>query len=149
MRVCSYNRYYFWQKEKVKVTSCVETGKSLLLRFSQPLSIIGDIELIRDVTVQSQVEAVSECLCIGLPVEYIKNNEIDNPRFLRILLDHLSYKLQTCTTASRVNLLASVENRFASYLLSTVSSNSDGIICMQDFIDEIYRGCFLMDKSQQ
>lgn len=115
----------FLVEGKIKVTSSVETGKSLLLRFSQPLSIIGDIELIRDVTVQSQIEAVNECLFIGLPIDYIKHHERDNSMFLHTLLEHLSYKLQTCTTASRVNLLASVENKFASYLLSTMSPNSD------------------------
>jgi CRP-like cAMP-binding protein len=114
----------FLVEGKVKVTSSVATGKSLLLRFSKPFSIIGDIELIRDVTVQSQVEAVGECLFIGLPIEYIKKYERDNTKLLHILLEHLSYKLQTCTTASRVNLLASVENRFASYLLATMTTNS-------------------------
>lgn len=130
----------FLVEGKVKVTSSVETGKSLLLRFSQPFSIFGDIELIRDVTVQSQVEAVSECLFIGLPIEYIKKYERENTKLLHILLEHLSYKLQTCTTASRVNLLASVENRFASYLLSTMSTNSNnkfGIELKTSNVEEI------------
>ncbi|WP_042222270.1 Crp/Fnr family transcriptional regulator [Oceanobacillus manasiensis] len=115
----------FLVEGKVKVTSSVATGKSLLLRFVQPFSIIGDIELVRDVPVQSQIKAVEESLLIGLPRDYIKKHEMDNPKFLQILLDHVTYKLQTCTTASRVNSLASVENRFASYLLSTHSADSD------------------------
>ncbi len=107
---------------KVRITSSIETGRSLLLRFIHPFSIIGDIELIRNVPVQSQVQAVNECLLIGLPFDYIKQYEIDNPKFLHTLLEHVCYKLQTCTTASRVNLLASVENKFASYLMSTISA---------------------------
>lgn len=111
---------------KVKVTSSIETGKSLLLRFCQPLSIIGDIELIQHVPVQSQIEAATDCLLIGLPFDYIQLHEYDNPKLLHLLLKHVTYKLQTCTTASRVNLLATVESRFASYLLSTVSSDAFG-----------------------
>lgn len=111
----------FLVKGKIKVTSSIETGKSLLLRFSEPLSIVGDLEWIRNIPVQSQIEAVNDCLFIGLPFDYIDKHEKDNSEFLHMLLDHISYKLQTCTTASRVNLLASVENRFASYLLSTMS----------------------------
>lgn len=110
---------------KVKVTSSVATGKSLLLRLVQPFSIIGDIELIRNVSVQSQIKAVEKSLLIGLPRDYIKKYEQDNPKLLHLLLDHVAYKLQTCTTASRVNLLASVENRFASYLLSTLAADAD------------------------
>ncbi|WP_155592948.1 Crp/Fnr family transcriptional regulator [Lysinibacillus cavernae] len=121
----------FLVEGKVKITSSVATGKSLLLRFVQPFSIIGDIELIRNVPVQSQVQAVSACLLIGLPFAYIKQYEMDNPKFLHILLEHVSYKLQTCTTASRVNLLASVENKFASYLMSTISTEPDDSFGME------------------
>lgn len=117
----------FLVEGKVKITSSVETGKSLLLRFVQPFSIIGDIELIQNVPVQSQVKAVNKCLLIGLHFDYIKKHEMNNPKFLHTLLEHVSYKLQTCTSASRVNLLASVENKFASYLMSTISPESDNI----------------------
>ncbi|WP_433941822.1 Crp/Fnr family transcriptional regulator [Paenibacillus lautus] len=130
----------FLVQGKIKVTSSIETGKSLLLRFGHPFSIIGDIELIRDVPVQSQIEAVNECLFIGLSFDYIRQHEMTNARFTSALLDHLSYKLQTCTTASRVNLLASVENRFASYLMSTMSPGPDpsfGMELRTDHIGEI------------
>lgn len=103
---------------RVKATSSIETGKSLLLRFNHPLALIGDLELIRHMPIQSQITAVTECLCIALPFDYIYKNEMGNTAFLQDLLKHLSYKLQTITTSSRVNLLASVENRLASFLLS-------------------------------
>lgn len=82
----------FLVQGKIKVTSSIETGKSLLLRFGHPFSIIGDIELIRDVPVQSQIEAVNECLFIGLSFDYIRQHEMANSRFTSTLLDHLSYK---------------------------------------------------------
>ncbi len=130
----------FLVQGKAKITSSVETGKSLLLRFIQPFSIIGDIELIQGIHVQSQVTAVNECLLIGIPFDYIKQHEMNNPKFLQTLLKHVSYKLQTCTTASRVNLLASAENKFASYLLSTISpepNNNFGIELRTSNIKEI------------
>lgn len=75
--------------------------------------------------VQSQVEAVQKTLCIGIPFEYIYEYAIHEPKFLMSLLTHVTYKLQTCTTASRVNLLASVENRFASYLMTTIHEENE------------------------
>ncbi|TKH44165.1 hypothetical protein C1I60_12540 [Paenibacillus terrae] len=51
---------------------------------------------------------------------------MQNHRFNNELLRHLSYKLLTCTTASRINLLASVEERLASYLLTTQLQNEFG-----------------------
>lgn len=115
------NVLLFLVEGRVKVTSSVQTGKVLLLRFCEPFSILGDIELIQKVLVQSQVEATQRTLCIALPFQYIYDHAIQEPNFLMSLLTHVTYKLQTCTTASRVNLLASVENRFASYLLSTMN----------------------------
>lgn len=119
------NDLYYLVAGRVKVTSSVHTGKFLLLRFNHPLTILGDLELVRDVVVQSQVTAVIDCVIMSIPADYIKQHEMSNPMFLQQLLKHISYKLQTSTTASRVNLLESVESRFASFLLSTVSSEPD------------------------
>lgn len=116
---------YYLVAGRVKVTSSVQTGKFLLLRFNHPLTTLGDLELIRNVPVQSQVAAVIDSVIISIPVEYIKQNEMMNPLFLQQILKQISYKLQTSTTASRVNLLESVERRFASFLLSTISSEPD------------------------
>lgn len=119
------NELYYLVAGRVKVTSSVHTGKFLLLRFNHPLTILGDLELIRDIPVQSQVTAVIDSIIMTLPFDYIRKNEMDNPAFLKQMLKHISYKLQTSTIASRVNLLESVESRFASFLLSTVSSEPD------------------------
>ena len=110
---------------RIKATSSLETGKSLLLRFNHPLALIGDLELVRHIPVQSQITAVTDCLFIALPYEYIYKYEMANPAFLQDLLKHLGYKLQTLTTASRVNLLSSVENRLASYLLSVSTPGNE------------------------
>lgn len=106
----------------MKATASVGNGKSLLLRFNHPLAVIGDIEFIRHVPVQSQITAVTDCLCIALSFEYLRRFEMNNAAFLKSLLQHVTYKLQTNTTASRVNLLSSVDQRFASYLLSVTDS---------------------------
>ncbi|WP_152392723.1 Crp/Fnr family transcriptional regulator [Paenibacillus guangzhouensis] len=102
-----------------RVSSSLETGKSLLLRFCHPVSIFGDIELIQHVAVQSRVEAIEPCSFLFIPIREVKQYLMEDPLFLNELLRHMAYKLQTCTAASRVNLLTSVEERFATYLLST------------------------------
>ncbi|WP_136605877.1 cyclic nucleotide-binding domain-containing protein [Paenibacillus dokdonensis] len=115
----------FLVEGKVKISSSVQTGKALLLRFCEPFAIMGDIELIQKVAVQSQVEAIERTYCIAVSFTYIYEHLIGDPKFLMSLLTHVTYKLQTCTTASRVNLLASVENRFASYLLTTLQEENE------------------------
>lgn len=115
----------FLVEGKVKISSSVQTGKALLLRFCEPFAIMGDIELVQKVAVLSQVEAVERTYCLAVPFTYIYKHLIGDPKFLMSMLTHVTYKLQTCTTASRVNLLASVENRFASYLLTTLQEENE------------------------
>lgn len=110
---------YFQVEGLTRVSSSVETGKSLLLRFCHPLSIFGDIELIQKVAVQSQVQAVQPSKFLFIDIQTVERNLMQDYRFLNELLKHLSYKLQTCTAASRINSLSSVEERFAIYLMST------------------------------
>ncbi|TBL80423.1 Crp/Fnr family transcriptional regulator [Paenibacillus thalictri] len=110
---------YIQVEGQSRVSSSLETGKSLLLRFCHPVSIFGDIELIQNVAVQSRVEAIRPCSFIFVPIREVRQHLMGDPLFLNELLRHMAYKLQTCTAASRVNLLSSVEERFASYLLST------------------------------
>ncbi|WP_340395327.1 Crp/Fnr family transcriptional regulator [Paenibacillus sp. FSL E2-0177] len=109
---------YFQVEGRTKVSSSVGTGKSLLLRFCSPLSLFGDIEYVQEVVIQSQVEAVQQTSLLFIPKQEVESDLMDNHRFKDLLLKHLSYKLLTCTSASRTNLLGSVEERFASYLLT-------------------------------
>lgn len=111
---------FFLIEGKLKISTNLITGKSLLLRFCNPPSVIGDIEFISQVPVKSQVAAVNDCILIGLEFDYLRKHEMSNAKLLHYLLQHLSHKLQTCTSQSSVNLLSSVEHRFASYLMSTM-----------------------------
>ncbi|RKN84469.1 Crp/Fnr family transcriptional regulator [Paenibacillus ginsengarvi] len=111
---------------RTKVSSSIGTGKSLLLRFCHPFALFGDIELIRGVAVQSQVEAVTESRFLYMDIRYVKAHLMQDCQFLNELLRHLAYKLQTCTTASRTNALASVEERFAGYMLTIRSEREFG-----------------------
>ncbi|PEB41720.1 Crp/Fnr family transcriptional regulator [Bacillus pseudomycoides] len=101
---------------RTKITTSVITGKALLLRFCSAVSIMGDIELIQNVNIQSHVSAEEKTDFIFINKHYVNNVLLHDIAFSQELLHHVTYKLQTCTTASRINLLASVETRFASYL---------------------------------
>ncbi|TQR15664.1 Crp/Fnr family transcriptional regulator [Psychrobacillus soli] len=117
---------YMQVSGRTKITTSVITGKALLLRFCSAISIMGDIELIQKVPIQSQVTAVEETDFIFINKTYIRNKLMKDLAFLKELLKHTTYKLQTCTTASRINLLASVESRFASYLCTVRNGDTFG-----------------------
>ncbi|UVI28075.1 Crp/Fnr family transcriptional regulator [Paenibacillus spongiae] len=128
---------YFQVEGQTRVSSSVSTGKSLLLRYCHPLSVFGDIELIQKVVIQSQVEAVQPASFLFIDHRTVESVLMQDSKFLNMLLKHLSYKLQTCTTASRINLLASVEERLASYLLTIRLQNEFGKELQTSHIPEI------------
>ncbi|MFF2479613.1 Crp/Fnr family transcriptional regulator [Paenibacillus sp. NPDC058071] len=128
---------YLQVEGQTKVTASVESGKTLLLRFCHPLSIFGDLEIVQKTVIQSKVEAVSDTHFLFIDKQTVEMSLMQDHLFLNELLKHLAYKLQTCTSASKINLLSSVEERFAAYLLSTRLPNDFGKEIQSSKVQEI------------
>ncbi|MED4584478.1 cyclic nucleotide-binding domain-containing protein [Brevibacillus choshinensis] len=113
---------YFLLTGKIKIFTTSPNGKSLLLRFNNPLAIIGDIEFISHCEVRNTVEFVHPSLLIGISYKLLQERYVNHPPFLQFILQKISHKLYTSSNTTSLNLLYPVENRFASYLLSTTSA---------------------------
>lgn len=109
---------YFHVKGKLKIYTLMENGKSLLLRFAKPLSVLGDVELLREHRVTCNVDSLNESLLIGIQFDDVIKFAYHDARFLRYIIQSLSYKLYTNSNSTSINLLYPLENRFASYILS-------------------------------
>lgn len=109
---------------KLKIYTVLPNGKRMLLRFCGPPSLIGDVEWMAQYPVQNIVEAVGECSLLVVNRDVTHAEESDNPAFLRFMIQNLSHKLYTLGNATAMNLLYPVENRFASYLLSLLSTEN-------------------------
>jgi CRP/FNR family transcriptional regulator, putaive post-exponential-phase nitrogen-starvation regulator len=114
------DRLFILVEGKLKISISLPNGKSLLLRFNNPMALIGDVEFINNSAVRSNVEAVNKSLLIGISNALLHETQSNNPKFLKFLLKNVSYKLYTFSNSSSINLLFPVENRFASYLVSTL-----------------------------
>lgn len=119
------NYMYFLVKGKTKVSTLLSTGKSLLLCFTNPLEIIGDIEFIDNPFADCNVTALNECVCLAFPLDKIKQYAFNDPKFLRFIIESLGTKLRNNSIYSAINMLYPLENRFASYLLSLVSNDCE------------------------
>ncbi|RIW31330.1 transcriptional regulator [Bacillus salacetis] len=106
-------------KGRVKVTKTLPNGSSLLLRFNDALSIMGEVELVTKKPAANTVTAAVECYVIGISFSLLYENYYDNPRFLQYINQYLGHRLYTSSNAAILNALTRVENRFASYLLAT------------------------------
>lgn len=138
---------YFLVDGKYKVTTLLSSGKSLLLCFNTPLSIMGDIELIENPYADCNVQSLEPCICLALPLDKIKEYGYNDPIFLRFIISSLQKKLRRNSSYMSINVLSPIENRFASYLVSSLPSRTsqeifvdiDGINNLAELLGSSYR----------
>ncbi|OTX95334.1 Crp/Fnr family transcriptional regulator [Bacillus wiedmannii] len=125
------DRLYFVVKGKVKVYTITPEGKKLILRFINPLAVVGDIEFIQNSKAHNAVEACSEVVAISISHMVIRNKLLQNPKLMNFLLKNIANTLKISTRFTALNLLYPVEVRVASYLLS-ISTDSNGNMYKKD-----------------
>jgi CRP/FNR family putative post-exponential-phase nitrogen-starvation transcriptional regulator len=109
---------FFLVDGKAKVSKHLENGKSLLLSFYTPLTIIGDVEFIRNKRTDCSVQAIDDTFCIGISFDIVRNKLINDCKFLLKICDYLGEKLSSYSNNSSINLLYPLENRLASYIVA-------------------------------
>jgi len=112
---------------KAKVSKHLENGKSLLLSFYNPLTIIGDVEFIHNKHTDCSVQAIDDTFCIGISIETVRNKLLKDCKFLLKICDYLGEKLSCDSNNSSINLLYPLENRLASYIVAFAKLDDDKI----------------------
>ena len=101
---------------EAKVNLYVSNGKSLLLCFYKSGGVLGDMEMLLEKKVATDVIAISSVDCIGIPVDACKKELTYNTIFLRRIATELAGKLERCSRYSALNLLHTLENRLCAYI---------------------------------
>ncbi|NOV04831.1 Crp/Fnr family transcriptional regulator [Paenibacillus planticolens] len=116
---------HFIVQGKVKVYTTSTEGKTLLINFTTPLGVIGEIECLRRKENLNTVTAVSPVETIGFHKRWLSQYE-GEVSFLRFLLDMVTDKFYLKSISLSYNLLYPVEVRIASYLLSISTEDENG-----------------------
>ncbi len=106
-------------------------GKLAVFALSKPFAALGDIEILSDTRVKSNVIATQESTLLGIPSDIVDRYGASDPRFLRFLIEQLREKLYK-TNALQVNQVLPVINRLAVYLLSQPAANAQGAVLLPD-----------------
>ena len=109
---------FFLVRGKAKVAKHLENGKSLLLSFYKPFTIIGDVEFIKNSKTDCSVRAIEDTYCIGIRFDVVRSKLITDCKFLLNICDYMSEKLKENSNNSSINLLYPLENRLASYIVA-------------------------------
>lgn len=145
----------FLVQGKAKVFTNLSNGKSLLLCFYQNFRVLGDIEVIGDNKLGTNVgdgftningdkavtnvQAIEDTYCIGISYEKVRKYLLEDSKFLRYMCVSLGVKLTRCSKNSSINLLYPLENRLASYLYTTGERdrNRRNCICFNENLTQI------------
>lgn len=111
-------KIFFLVSGKIKILTLQENGKRVLIRFSTPLNILGDLEFLSDYPIETQVEAVTDVIFITINQDEARRKLYNDSDFLRLIIINLGHKLKTMTKNASNNLLYPLKSRLASYLLS-------------------------------
>jgi CRP/FNR family transcriptional regulator, putaive post-exponential-phase nitrogen-starvation regulator len=129
--VCRGNEHlenmYFLVHGKAKVSKHLENGKSVLICFYSPLTIIGDVEFIRNDVTDCSVQAIESTYCIGINYNIVRSKLIKDCKFLLKICEYLGDKLTDASNNSSINLLYPLENRLASYIVAFANTDSDNV----------------------
>ncbi|WP_421383242.1 Crp/Fnr family transcriptional regulator [Bacillus salacetis] len=103
---------------RVKITKTLPSGSSLLLRFNDALSIMGEVEFVTKKPTSNTVTSVGECYVIGIPFDLLYEHYYQDPLFLQYISKYLGHRLYSSSNTAILNALTKVENRFAGYLIA-------------------------------
>lgn len=109
---------------KAKAFINVSNGKTLLLVFYTKTGILGDIELMTNGICTTNVQALTEVTCMGIPMKHFREKLRENVTFMNFVGTHLAQKLDRCARNGAINILLPLETRLCSYILMT---NEDGL----------------------
>lgn len=116
--------YYLLVEGKIKITYLFENGKSMLLKFYKEFNSIGDLELLKNIPIRCNVEAVEDSYLIAIPIEILRKKYFDNVKFLHHLIDSLSEKLFATINNSSYNFVYPLINRLSSYLVEHITDKN-------------------------
>ena len=141
------NYLLLFVKGKAKVYNTLSNGKSLLLCFYNPLMLLGDLELLNSKINPTNVQALELCHCLGIEMTYAKKFLLNDIKFMRYVSSSLGNKLDKCSINNAINLLYKLENRLASYILTTGLHDTVNGVTMYIFDENLTNVAELLGTS--
>lgn len=116
--------YYLLVDGKIKISYLFENGKSMFLKFYQQFNTLGDLELLKNIPILCNVEAIKDTYLIAIPSDIVRRGYLDNIKFLHHLIDSLSEKLYATINNSSYNYVYPLINRLSSYLVEHMTDKN-------------------------
>lgn len=122
---------YFLVEGQVQCNHYHLDGKLAVFAISNPFGAIGDLEILTDEPLRSNVIATRDTTMLGIARPYVQRYGADDPRFLHFLIDQLRAKLYE-TNNLQVGQVQPLLNRLAVYILSRAMHNNPAEVVLPE-----------------
>jgi len=122
---------YFLVEGQLQCSHYHLNGKLAVFAVSNPFAAIGDMEILTDEPIRSNVIATAPTTLLGITAEEVEYYGGQDPRFLRFLIDQLRAKLLK-TNAIQMSQVLPVVSRLALYLLAESSRDQSDRLFLPD-----------------
>lgn len=118
---------YFLVRGQVQCSHYHLNGKLAVVALSTPFAAIGDLEILTQERVYSDVIATQDTTMLGIASDVVHRYGANDPRFLRFIIDQLREKLYKTNTL-QMNHILPVINRLVVYMLAQPANEDDAIV---------------------
>ncbi len=66
--------YYLLVDGKIKISYLFENGKSMFLKFYREFNTIGDLELLKNIPIRCNIDAIEDTYLIAMPADILRKN---------------------------------------------------------------------------
>ena len=115
---------YLLVEGRLQCTHFHMNGKAAVLAVVDPFSAIGDLEVLNDHPIRSNVFAIKPTTTLAVSKQIVQRHGADDPRFLRFLLDEVRRKLIDSNAVQMTGVLP-VASRCALMVMSKM--DADGV----------------------
>jgi CRP-like cAMP-binding protein len=118
---------YFLVEGQLQCSHYHPSGRLAVFAVSTPFAAIGDLEILSEARVHSNVIATQDTTMLGIASDLVHRYGADDPRFLRFLIDQLREKLYK-TNSLQMSQVLPLANRLAAYMLAQPPVGGGGVI---------------------
>lgn len=116
--------YYLLVDGKIRIFYPFENGKSMLLKFYKDFNTVGDLELLKNMPILCNIDAIEDTYLIAIPSAILREKYFNNIKLLHHLIDSLSEKLCGTINNSSYNFVYPLINRLATYLVAHLTEKN-------------------------
>ena len=95
----------------------VKDERKLLMAFYTKKSVLGEVEIMTDGLARTSVQAVTQVICLGIPIQNAKEELKENVKFMNFVSEHLAVNLDKVHKKCMTNMILPMETRLCSYIL--------------------------------